>query len=433
MSRNCLKIENFYLPEQVKFVINRLNMHGFEAFAVGGCVRDTLMGRTPGDYDVATSALPEQMTKVFADTKTVETGLKHGTLTIVNDGMNVETTTYRVDGAYTDHRRPDNVTFTGSLELDLSRRDFTINAMAYNNGEIIDLFGGFDDIKDKIIRCVGRAEERFDEDGLRILRAIRFASVLDFTLDAECREAVHNMKKMLSEISRERIYVEITKLLAGDGAGRILYEYADVIEAALPGITKNETEKISKAFGKTNNGDKSGSDVLYALLISELSETDARVLIKSLKMSKSDERSVMTIYNNRGRFADEREGLDEIGVCRLIFETNDEMPYKLAQYMRMKYKDGEKYSNKLVKTANSVIEKNLPRKLKDLKINGCDIAERYGASIKRERYSELLGRMMNDVIRNRIQNDRETLLDSVGRANDEMTACESSRKKTNFD
>lgn len=433
MQENRFKIHNFYLPEQVKFVIDRLNSHGFEAFAVGGCVRDTVMGRMPGDYDVTTSALPEQMTEVFFDTKTVETGLKHGTLTIVKDGMNVETTTYRVDGVYTDHRRPDKVTFTSSLALDLSRRDFTINAMAYNNGEIIDFFGGFRDIKDEIVRCVGRAEERFNEDGLRILRAIRFASVLDFDLDSECSQAVHNMKEMLTNISRERIYVEITKLIGGNGAERILREYSEVIAAALPGIENEQVEDASYAFRKTKNDDKAESDVLYALLISELNKDNALKLIKSLKMSKADEKSIITIYRNRERFSQDDDVVNEKSVRKLMYETDDAFPRKLAQYMCSKYSNRENKAEEIVKIADKIVCENLPRRLKDLEINGKDILEYYGAKIKKEHYSVILHDLMIDVIDGKVRNIREDLLTRVGEIEEEIKVREEQTFKTNND
>ena len=162
------------LPGPVLFVTERLEAAGFHAYAVGGCVRDALMGRVPGDYDVTTDAKPAEMQAVFADCRVVETGLKHGTLTVVKDGMNVETTTYRIDGTYGDGRHPDGVTFTDRLADDLGRRDFTVNAMAYAPGVgIVDLFGGREDLARRSIRCVGRAADRFGEDGLRILRALR--------------------------------------------------------------------------------------------------------------------------------------------------------------------------------------------------------------------------------------------------------------------
>ena len=172
-----------FLPQPVRDVISRLQDSGFSAYAVGGCVRDSLMGRTPGDYDVTTSARPDDMRRCFADWRVLETGLRHGTVTVVRGGMQIETTAYRIDGVYADHRHPTGVTFTDSLEEDLSRRDFTVNAMAYSDRDgIVDRFGGQRDLRDRIIRCVGEPEKRFQEDGLRILRAMRFAAVLDFTV-----------------------------------------------------------------------------------------------------------------------------------------------------------------------------------------------------------------------------------------------------------
>ena len=203
---------NFSVPSPALFVLNRLHEAGYPAYLVGGCVRDALMGRTPGDYDVTTAARPDDMLRVFSDCRVVGTGLKHGTLTVVRERMNIEVTTYRVDGVYSDGRRPDSVSFADRLSDDLSRRDFTVNAMAWAPGSpeagggLTDLFGGRADLENRIIRCVGRAGERFSEDGLRILRALRFASVLRFSCDPECAAAVRSMAPMLDKISRERIY-----------------------------------------------------------------------------------------------------------------------------------------------------------------------------------------------------------------------------------
>ena len=227
------------LPADVAALLAMLRDAGFPAYTVGGCVRDALLGITPHDWDICTSALPDQMQQVFKDLHTVETGLKHGTLTVVREHMNIEVTTYRVDGAYSDGRRPDSVSFADRLSDDLSRRDFTVNAMAWapgspeTGGGLTDLFGGRADLENRIIRCVGRAGERFSEDGLRILRALRFASVLRFSPDPECAAAVRSMASMLEKISRERIYAEITKLLGGGDAGRILGEFPDVVAAAV--------------------------------------------------------------------------------------------------------------------------------------------------------------------------------------------------------
>lgn len=173
---------NINIPKEVKTALNILHNNNFEAYIVGGCVRDSLMGKAPTDWDITTSAKPDEIIKCFSEYRTIETGIKHGTVTVVISKMPIEITTYRVDGKYSDNRRPDEVFFTRDISFDLKRRDFTINALAYNEREIIDLFGGIEDIKNKIIKCVGDPSERFNEDGLRILRALRFASVWNLVL-----------------------------------------------------------------------------------------------------------------------------------------------------------------------------------------------------------------------------------------------------------
>lgn len=208
--KSNLKIE---IPSGANEIIHTLQNNGYEAFLVGGCVRDSILGRPIHDYDITTSATPYEMMKVFKDKRIIETGLQHGTITIVINGEGYECTTYRIDGNYSDSRRPDSVAFTRSLEEDLKRRDFTINAMAYNNEVgLIDPFNGMEDIKYHKIRCVGRAEDRFSEDALRILRAIRFASQLGFVVDSDASLNIHKMYKNLENISTERINSEFCKI-----------------------------------------------------------------------------------------------------------------------------------------------------------------------------------------------------------------------------
>ena len=196
-------------------IIDRLNEHGYEAYVVGGCVRDMILKREPGDWDITTSARPEQVKALF--NRTLDTGIQHGTVTIMVGKEGYEVTTFRVDGDYTDGRHPDTVTFTPSLEEDLKRRDFTINAMAYNhNTGLVDIFGGREDIERKVIRCVGNPTERFTEDALRILRAIRFSAQLGFEIEAATRQAITEIAPNLVHVSKERIQVELTKLLLSD-------------------------------------------------------------------------------------------------------------------------------------------------------------------------------------------------------------------------
>ena len=208
--KSKLKIK---IPSGANEIIHTLQNNGYEAFLVGGCVRDSILGRPIHDYDITTSATPDEMMEVFKDKRIIETGLQHGTITIVIDGEGYECTTYRIDGNYSDSRRPDSVTFTRSLKEDLKRRDFTIYAMAYNDEVgLVDPFNGIEDIEHYKIRCVGRAEDRFSEDALRILRAIRFASQLGFVVDSDVSLNIHKMYKNLENISIERINSEFCKI-----------------------------------------------------------------------------------------------------------------------------------------------------------------------------------------------------------------------------
>lgn len=212
------------LPEKVNTIIQTLQEHGYEAYAVGGCVRDSLLGREPGDWDITTSASPDETKKLFA--RTVDTGIEHGTVTVLLGKEGFEVTTYRIDGKYKDSRHPTEVIFTRNLREDLLRRDFTINAMAYNDTEgIVDIFGGMDDLKRKIIRCVGNARERFGEDALRIMRGVRFAAQLGFSLEKETKEAMTELAPTLEKISAERIQTELVKLLVSDSPELIREAY----------------------------------------------------------------------------------------------------------------------------------------------------------------------------------------------------------------
>lgn len=203
------------LPEKVNTIIETLQSHGYEAYAVGGCVRDSLLGRTPGDWDITTSAMPEETKTLFSHT--FDTGIEHGTVTVLLDREGFEVTTYRIDGKYEDSRHPSEVTFTRSLKEDLLRRDFTINAMAYNETSgLVDEFGGLKDLKARKIKCVGDAHARFSEDALRILRGVRFAAQLGFEIEEDTREGMRELAPTLANISAERIQVELVKMLTSD-------------------------------------------------------------------------------------------------------------------------------------------------------------------------------------------------------------------------
>lgn len=226
------------LPAQVETVINILADEGFKAYIVGGSVRDCLMGKTPFDWDITTQAKPAEIARTFMKHKVIETGIKHGTLTVVLDGLSMEITTFRIDGEYSDNRRPDSVQFTTDLMQDLSRRDFTMNALAYSPQEgLVDGFGGCEDIKNNIIRCVGSPDVRFGEDALRILRALRFASVLDFDIESETAESLLGNRTLLKNVAAERKQVELIKLLCGKAVESVLLDFRDVVFEIIPELS----------------------------------------------------------------------------------------------------------------------------------------------------------------------------------------------------
>ena len=223
------------LPENVKMIIERLQNSGYSCYAVGGCVRDCLLGREPHDWDFATSALPGDIERVFSDMRTVDFGKHYGTIAVIIDKEQYEITTYRVDGDYSDARHPDMVRFSTSLLDDLSRRDFTVNAMAYNDIDgLVDPYGGQSDLEYGVIRCVGVPSERICEDALRILRALRFASVLGFSIEPTTSEAILKGRRLLTEIAPERIAAELLKLLCGEKVDFVLRRYRSVIAVFIP-------------------------------------------------------------------------------------------------------------------------------------------------------------------------------------------------------
>lgn len=228
---------DIYIPENVKKILNALEKSGYEAYIVGGCVRDSILGKDPRDYDVTTSALPEEVKSCLVGFNVIETGLKHGTVTVVSGDDYVEVTTFRIDGEYLDHRRPESVEYANNLADDLSRRDFTINAMAYNAKiGIVDNYGGQKDLFRQVIRCVGNPCIRFDEDALRIIRALRFASELGFEIDLPTKNAIHEMKNLLLNVAPERLAKEFELLIMGSSPANVLVSFADVFGTLFPEI-----------------------------------------------------------------------------------------------------------------------------------------------------------------------------------------------------
>ena len=272
------------IPKPAGKALDLLRDAGFEGFVVGGCVRDFLLHRDPGDWDITTNALPEQTKEVFSGYRTVDVGIKHGTVAVLIDDMLIEITTYRVDGEYLDNRHPKDVTFTRNLREDLARRDFTVNALACSkDGELVDEFGGLKDLNDRVIRCVGNPDERFAEDALRIMRALRFSATLGFSIDGETSASIHRNRELLKNIAAERATEELLKLLCGEDVTRILIDYRDVFAVIIPELepcfdfdqkNRHHIYDVYTHIAHSVGGTRAMPDVRLALLLHDIGKPD---------------------------------------------------------------------------------------------------------------------------------------------------------------
>ena len=317
------------VPEKAKKVVNTIQAAGFEAYVVGGCVRDSILGRQPQDWDITTSAKPEQVKALFP--RTIDTGLQHGTVTVMQDREGFEVTTYRIDGEYEDSRHPTEVVFTPNLEEDLKRRDFTINAMAYNEEKgLVDIFGGMEDIRLGRIRCVGRAEERFGEDALRMLRAIRFSAQLGYEIDEETKQGIRRLAPTLKNISAERIQTELVKMLVSP--------HPDYLRTAYDmGVTKVFFPEFDRAMETEQHHPHHmysvGEHILHSLayvpadkvlrltmLLHDIGKPDTLTI---------DEQGITHFYNHESLSAEMAKGI----LRRLKFDNDTiNMVYKLVMY-----------------------------------------------------------------------------------------------------
>ena len=293
------------LPDNVELILNRLKKYGSIGYVVGGCVRDTFLGKTPNDWDIATGLLPDVVKKVFQDYRVIDTGIKHGTVTVVIDDESYEITTFRIDGTYSDGRHPDDVNFTNKLEDDLKRRDFTINAMAYSpDVGIVDLFGGLNDIEKGIIRCVGSPSERFEEDALRIMRALRFAITLGFRIESRTWYQMHEKRESLSKVSKERICSELNKMMRTQFPNffDLLYKSLDLFNCISPYFTNDidnaqqlkERNVLIESLMATNND--ANAVVRFALLFQFIN--NPREVLANLRLDNKTIKSVMDLLNH---------------------------------------------------------------------------------------------------------------------------------------
>lgn len=378
------------LPENVRFVLEKLNKKGFSAYAVGGCVRDRLLGIEPDDWDITTSALPQQIQETFSDLRLNLKGLKHGTVGVICHGAMLEVTTFRVDGDYTDSRRPDSVTFTPSLKEDLARRDFTVNAMAMDiNENIIDEFFGKEDLNKKLIRCVGDAEKRFNEDALRIMRGLRFASKNGFSLEEKTLLAANKLAPNLKNIAYERIYTELKKMLAFKNAPYIMEKTLPVFKAVFPTLREEKWQEICRDIKKTQD-----PEIRLALILNN-AETEEE--LSRLKVENKLKRKILFVKN-------ESVINDEIAIQKLMSINNKELVLFLCDYLSVI--NNEDFSENAKKASNGITS------IKELNIDGNILKE---AGYKSYKIKEALNHALISVIEKKVKNEKEALLDFLKR------------------
>lgn len=324
----------YSLPPQVNTALTLLNQAGFEAFVVGGAVRDLLRGACVHDWDITTSALPEQTEGVFADYRLIETGRKHGTVTVMLDGFPLEITTYRTESSYSDHRRPDRVEFTSRLEEDLARRDFTVNAMAYHPTRgIVDLFGGRADLSARVIRCVGKPDQRFREDALRILRALRFAACLGFSIEESTAAAIHRNHALLSVLAVERIREELTGLLCGSHVKSVLHQYRNVLCVPIPELARDPgfpTHTVSVIAACPALPEYRWAGLLHALPAPSGAHTAlARQVVERLRFDKVSREQILFLVEHQRLL----HGADEERLRRAIQQFGMEKLRQLRPFL----------------------------------------------------------------------------------------------------
>lgn len=287
------------LPEYVTVLLKELNQNGFEAYVVGGAVRSWLLHLPIHDYDLTTNAVPEEMKKVFARRHTIDTGIQHGTVTVISDHHPIEVTTYRKDVGYQDHRHPDHVEFTNALKEDLQRRDFTINAMCYHpDTGIIDYFNGMEDIHNKLIRCIGDPEKRFEEDALRILRALRFAARLSFAIEPHTREVLMEKKDTLSYVSIERIREEYDGILASRGCSSVFEDEKTVLETFLPELKQIPEKTYHELVMRLDEEATARPDIRMSLVLYAIPHRPlAHHILKRMKYSNAFIRTCMDLLS----------------------------------------------------------------------------------------------------------------------------------------
>lgn len=441
------------IPDYVNDILKVLHKYGYKAYCVGGCVRDSILGVSPHDWDVCTNARTDDMMRVFkkAKMRVLETGIKHGTVTVLNNSKGVEVTTFRIDGKYTDHRRPDSVIFTSDLKADLSRRDFTVNAMAYSPKDgIIDLFGGYNDLVNRVLRTVGDPDERFNEDGLRIMRAIRFSATKNLTIDLDTLGSINRNKSLLKFISAERLNSELCKLLMTENTDRLLlllmnpivfetlkvfipeiepminfmqnnpYHIYDVWEHTVRTICATPVDRylrLSALFhdiGKPSTYTVDGTGIGHFKGHPTVSADIAHNIMFRLRFSNSDINMVDIIVRNHEFFHD--SNISKAAIKRLINKVGVDAARWVIDLNRADIigqgtgLDRGDVLDKYEDIINEIVNDNEALSLKDLAVNGNDIMN---LGCKGKEVGEVLNYLLQLVISEKVDNEKYILINSA--------------------
>ena len=384
------------LPHDVITILTRLERAGYHADVVGGPVRDHILGKEPHDFDITTAATPDTVKRIFSDMRTVDTGIAHGTVTVVLNGENYEITTYRIDGEYTDSRHPDRVDFTDRIEDDLARRDFTVNAISYNpNRGFTDPFGGAEDIKRRLIRAVGDPVLRFSEDSLRILRGIRFAATLGFSIDPPTAAAMRTCAHLLPRVSVERVWVELTKLLSGDLAYPILAEFSDIISIFLPELATMRLPERSLF----DSSDKTARLLALFYLNSQIPDTDYATAMRRLKTDSRTLRDGTAVLSYLPHFP----LTDRLSLTKMLSAIGAELAYTAVNTAILL---GLADSG-LRDTLADLLSSGVIYRISQLAVGGNDLV---ALGYRGPSVGATLDRLLNLVMRGELRNDRTALI-----------------------
>lgn len=409
-----------YLPKVVKFIIDRIYEYGYEAFIVGGCIRDCILGITPNDYDITTNATPNKIMDIFKEFKLIKNGIKHGTIGILIDGDIYEITTYRIESEYEDSRRPKSIEFTGNIVDDLKRRDFTINAMAYNDKKgLIDDFGGIVDLKNKVIKTVGNPDKRFNEDGLRIIRAIRFSSKLGFNIEDKTLNSIYKNYHIVKNISIERITDEINKIIISKNPQNIILLYKTKIFEIL-GIYYNFNNDNYLRLEKQLKIISLIDEIEYKLLL-------LQYIINNESKDYNNRNYIVNILRYPNKVKDDinnlieymyidESNLNKIDIKYILNKIGDSRFEKILNLKNIYYSANYNKKSKYIKPCINILKDIINNKecytIKDLKLNGNDLKE---LGYKGNEIGTNLNYLLEEVIKNPNLNSKKLLIEKLNK------------------